>query len=174
MHAALASPSPWVERWAPLIARGGRVLDVASGRGRHAIWLAGQGYAVDAVDRDAEAMAALAGLSGVHALCADLENGPWPYTAGTFSAVIVTNYLHRPLFPALIEVLTPSGVLIYETFAVGNERFGTPSNPQFLLKTGELLEHVRGRLKVVAYEDIFSDVPKPALLQRICAVKSPV
>ena len=164
------TPSPWVVRWAELIRPGGRVLDVAAGGGRHARWLTGRGHPVDAVDRDPDAVAALGGIAGIRPLCADIENGPWPYGAGDYAAVIVTNYLHRPLFPALLDAVGPDGVLIYETFAVGNERYGKPSNPHFLLKAGELLEVVRGRLKVVAYEDVYVDEPKPAMVQRLCAV----
>ena len=172
MHEHTLEPSAWVVRWAPLIAAGGRVLDVAAGSGRHARWLAARGYAVDAVDRDAAELAALQGVPGVTTLCVDLENGPWPYQRGVFAGVVVANYLHRPLFPELIAALAPGGVLIYETFAVGNERFGKPSNPAFLLKTGELLNVVRGRLKVVAYEDVMLETPRPAMVQRICAVES--
>ena len=169
----IGSPSRWVERWAALIPAGGRVLDVACGGGRHAHWLAARGHAVDAVDRDAAGIASLADVPGVHPLCADIENDRWPYEAGVYAAVIVINYLHRPLFPELLRALAEGGVLIYETFAIGNERYGRPSNPQFLLQPGELLDVVRGQLRVVAYEDIYSDDPKPALLQRICAVKCP-
>jgi SAM-dependent methyltransferase len=167
------SPSRWVERWAPLIDAGGRVLDVACGAGRHARWLAARGHAVDAVDRDAAAIAGLADVPGVHPLCADIENGSWPYKRGAYAAVIVTNYLHRPLFPELLAALAAGGMLIYETFAMGNERYGRPSNPHFLLQPGELLDAVREQLRVLAYEDIYSEDPKPALLQRICAVKCP-
>jgi len=162
------TPSEWVVRWAALIPVGGRVLDVASGRGRHARWLSERGHPVDAVDRDAEAMAALADVPRVVTHYADIENGEWPFERSVFSAVVVTNYLHRPLFPVLLAALAPAGVLIYETFAAGNERYGRPSNPDFLLKPGELLDVVRGRLRVVAYEDV--KVPAPALVQRICAV----
>ena len=169
----IGRPSRWVERWAALIQPGGRVLDVACGAGRHARWLAARGHAVDAVDGDAAAIASLADVPGVHPLCADIENSSWPYKAGVYAAVIVTNYLHRPLFPELLRALAGGGVLIYETFAIGNERYGRPSNPHFLLQPGELLDVVRGQLRVVAYEDIYSDDPKPALLQRICAVKCP-
>ena len=102
--------------------------------------------------------------------CADLENAPWPCERAAYAGVVVTNYLHRPLFPDLIAALAPGGVLIYETFATGNERFGKPSNPAFLLKPGELLEAIRGRLHVVAYEDLEVDDPKPAMVQRICAI----
>ena len=163
------TPSEWVKRWALLIPAAGRVLDVASGRGRHARWLAARGYRVDAVDRDSEGLATLAHVPGVTTHCADLENGAWPYGKGAYQGVIVANYLHRPLFPHLIDALAPGGFLIYETFAAGNERYGRPSNPAFLLVPGELLEAVRGRLRVVAYEDVMTTEPKPALVQRICA-----
>ena len=166
----LTEPSRWVVRWAKMLPAGGRVLDVASGRGRHARWLAARGHAVDAVDRDAEAIAALQSLPGINPLCADLEHAPWPFPRGCYAGVVVTNYLHRPLFPELLAALAPAGVLIYETFALGNERFGRPSNPDFLLRPGELLDFARARLRVIAYEDVFVDDPKPALVQRICAV----
>jgi SAM-dependent methyltransferase len=162
-------PSTWVTRWASLITPGGRVLDVASGKGRHARWFAARGHPVDAVDRDAEAIAALTGVSGIQAVCADIESGAWPFANERYAAVCVANYLHRPLFPTLLDVLAPGGVLIYETFARGNERYGRPSNPDFLLEAGELLEIVRGRLRVVAYEDIVVDTPRAACVQRICA-----
>jgi SAM-dependent methyltransferase len=170
LHAHVDQPSAWVQRWAPLIAAGGRVLDVASGSGRHARCLAARGLAVDALDRDAEALATLAGVARVTPRCADIENAPWPCERGVYAGVVVTNYLHRPLFGDLLAALAPRGVLIYETFAAGNERFGRPSNPAFLLEPGELLEVVRGRLRVVAYEDLEVDDPKPAMVQRICAL----
>jgi SAM-dependent methyltransferase len=171
MHDELAEPSAWVVRWADMIPTGGTVLDVASGSGRHTRWLAVRGHPVDAVDRDAAAIASLAGIPGVRALCADIEGAPWPCSRGCYAGVVVTNYLHRPLFPRLIDALTPGGVLIYETFAAGNERYGRPSNPDFLLRPGELLEAVHGRLRVVAYEDVHITQPKPALVQRLCAVE---
>jgi SAM-dependent methyltransferase len=166
----LSEPSPWVVRWAPLIPRSGRVLDVACGSGRHSRWLAARGHLVDAVDRDAAVLSGLGASEAIHPLCCDLESGAWPYSRGAYAAVVVTNYLHRPLFPELIAALSPGGVLIYETFAAGNERYGRPSNPDFLLRPGELLEVVRGRLRVVAFEDVYVDKPKPALVQRICAL----
>lgn len=146
------------------------MLDVAAGGGRHARWLAARGHPVDAVDRDAAALAGLAGVAGITPLCADLESGPWPYTGCRFAGIVVANYLYRPLFPHLLAALAPGGVLIYETFAAGHEQYGRPRNPDFLLKPGELLEVVRGRLRVLAYEDVFVADPGPALVQRICAV----
>lgn len=169
-HSNLAVPSDWVCRWAELIPVGARVLDVAAGGGRHARYFAARGCRVDAVDRQAEAMAELGTVPGITALCADIECGPWPYPAQTFSGIVVANYLHRPLFPKLLGALAPGGVLIYETFAAGNEKFGRPSNPEFLLLAGELLEFVRGRLRVVAYEDVYTSKPRKAVVQRLCAV----
>lgn len=168
-HADLG-PSPWVARFGVLVRSGGAVLDVACGRGRHARWFAGRGHPVTGVDRDPAAIDALAGLAGVTADTADLEAGAWPYAGRRFAAVIVTNYLHRPLFPALLEALDADGVLIYETFAEGNQAYGRPANPDFLLRRGELLETVRGRLRVLAYEDGLVEVPRPAVVQRICAI----
>lgn len=165
------TPSAWITRWAHLVPRGGAVLDVACGWGRHARWFAARGHPVDAVDRAPEAIASLAGLDRVVALCADLENGPWPYAGRAYAAIVVANYLHRPLFPVLLDALAPDGVLLYETFAAGNERYGRPRNPAFLLEPGELLEIARGRLRVVAYEDVELGEPRPACMQRICAVR---
>jgi SAM-dependent methyltransferase len=169
LHSHADTPSAWVERWARLIAPGGRVLDVACGTGRHARWLAERGYQVDALDRDAAALATLSGVPGVNPRRADIEMGPWPCERGVYAGVVVANYLHRPLFPELLGALAPAGVLIYETFAVGNERFGKPSNPAFLLRPGELLDVVRGRLRVLAYEDLEVEHPRAAMVQRVCA-----
>ena len=163
------APSYWVRRFAALIPTGGRVLDVACGSGRHARLLANLGYQVEAVDRDALALAALDGSQRITTRIADLENGPWPFDAACFDGVIVSNYLYRPRFDALIDVLRPGGVLIYETFMVGNESLGKPSNPDFLLQPGELLDRVRRRLTVIAFEQGRVDEPNPAFLQRICA-----
>jgi len=169
-HHELSAPSAWVARWADRIPAGGRVLDVACGSGRHARFLAARGHPVEAVDRDPACVAPLAGLPGIRTRSADLEGGPWPYEGERFAGIVAVNYLHRPLFPHLLAALATGGVLIYETFAAGNERYGKPSNPAFLLKPGELLEVVRGRLEVIAYEALEVSDPKPAVLQRICAM----
>ena len=168
---AALDASPWVARFAPLIPVAGRVLDLACGRGRHARLLAGMGYRVEAVDRDAEALASLAAVPGIVTRQADLEAGPWPYHTDVFDGVVVTNYLHRSILPALLKIVGPQGVLIYETFMVGNERFGSPSNPAFLLRPGELLDIVRNRFTVVAFEQGEVAIPRPAMMQRLCAVR---
>lgn len=178
-HASLDKPSAWVARFAPLIPHG-EVLDLACGSGRHARLLAGLGYQVLAADRDAAALERAEG-KGIRTLQIDLENGTegrtsWPFEAGRFSGIVVTNYLHRPLFPHILASLAPDAVLIYETFAQGNEHFGKPSNPDFLLRPGELLEFARTdsspSLRVLAFEDGYIPVPKPAMVQRICAINS--
>lgn len=168
-------PSAWVSRFAQLIAPG-EVLDLACGSGRHSRLLAALGHPVCALDRDAAALEELAG-TGIATLQFDLENGaPWPFAPARFAGIVVTNYLHRPLLPAMLASLAPGGVLIYETFARGNERYGKPSNPDFLLRPGELLELVRDPAapgwRVVAFEDGYAAAPKPAMLQRICAIKT--
>ena len=166
------NPSRWVRRFAPLIAPGGRVLDLACGSGRHSLFLAAEGFRVEAVDRDAAAIAALAPLDPrVSARVADIEGGPWPYYGHVFDAVVVTNYLFRPLLPLIMNALDLNGVLIYETFMVGNERFGKPSNPAFLLRQGELLDVLRPKLSIVAFEQGEVELPRPAVVQRICAVR---
>jgi len=147
------------------------VLDVACGQGRHLRYLQSLGFAVVGVDRDEAALAALRGIDGVEIHVADIEAGPWPFAPGGFDGVVVTNYLHRPIFPDLVGALRPGGVLIYETFALGNERYGRPSNPDFLLGPGELLESVEP-LAVIAFEQGLVSSPKQALIQRICAVRA--
>lgn len=164
-------PSAWVRRWSHLIPAHGRVLDVACGHGRHMRFLAALGHTVTGVDRSPDAVAAVADVG--EAVLADIENGPWPLMDGNqprvFDAVVVTHYLWRPLWPQLLASLAPGGVLLYETFAAGNETVGKPSRPDFLLQTGELLARCQG-LRVVAYEDGF--LPDPArFVQRIAAVK---
>lgn len=161
--------SEWVQRFGLRIPRGGSVLDVACGEGRHANWFAAHGYAVDAVDRQAPARL----LPQVVFKLADLESGPWPYADQTFVGIVVTNYLHRPLFPRLLAAVEMGGWLIYETFAVGNEKYGRPSRPEFLLRPGELLDQVGGKLQVVAYEHDTIEFPKPAVVQRIAAWRGP-
>lgn len=174
-HVHLSEPASWVVRWAPRIAAGGAVLDLACGSGRHARHLAALGLQVEAVDKDAVALAGLQGLRGIDPVVADLEAGMWPYGGRRFDAIIVTNYLHRPLFPWLMAALAPGGLLIYETFRQGNESYGRPSNPAFLLAPQELLVVARdGGLQVVAFEDGFSACPKPAMVQRLCAQKPPL
>jgi SAM-dependent methyltransferase len=124
-----------------------------------------------AVDRDPDAIATLATVTGVFTRVADLEGGPWPFAPASFDAVVVANYLHRPLFGPILDALRPGGMLLYETFMRGNERFGRPSNPDFLLRPSELLEVVRGRLEVVAFEQGETAAPRAAVVQRICALK---
>ena len=166
----IATPSAWVRRWAGSIRPGGRVLDVACGRGRHLRYLRSLGFAAVGVDRDEQALAALGALEGVELRVADIEAGPWPFAPGGFDGVVVTNYLHRPVFPHLVGALRPGGVLIYETFALGNERYGRPANPDFLLEPGELLRSVEP-LSVIAFEQGLISAPKQALVQRICALR---
>jgi len=163
------APSPWVQRWSHLVPPRGSVLDVACGSGRHVRWFADRGCRVTAVDRDAAAVEPLQAIAEL--LVADIENGPWPFAGRRFDAVIVTNYLWRPLLPTLIASVADGGVLIYETFADGNQSVGKPSNPDFLLKPGELLQAAQG-LEVVAYENGFLDTP-PRFVQRMAAMKSP-
>jgi SAM-dependent methyltransferase len=158
-------PSGWVRRWAPLVTRG-PVLDVASGAGRHARFFASRGLDVIAVDREAQALP-----EGITFVKADLEDGsPWPFEGRRFGAIVVTNYLHRPLLPVLARSLAEGGVLIYETFMVGNEKFGKPSNPGFLLRPGELLQAFAS-LTVAAFEQGTTD---KAVVQRICAIRAGV
>ncbi len=164
------TPSSWVARFARLVPKG-PVLDLAAGRGRHSRLFAQRGHPVVAVDRD---VSFLVGLGAqVEIIQADLEapGAPWPLGNRRFAGVVVTNYLHRPLFPKIRDAIAPGGVLIYETFAIGNERFGKPNNPNFLLKPGELLELAQG-LRVLAYEDLEVSEPAPAMVQRIVAVST--
>lgn len=164
--------SPWIQRFLPMVVAGGTALDLACGRGRHTELLAQRGLRVTAVDRDGVALAAVAArVPGAELLEADLEGGPWPFAARRFDAIVVANYLHRPLLPLLIDSLSAGGVLIYETFMVGNARFGKPSSPQFLLRHDELLDVVRGTLSVVAFEQGEVATPRPAVVQRLCAIR---
>jgi SAM-dependent methyltransferase len=166
------APSAWVQRWTHLLSPGGTVLDVACGHGRHMHWFASQGHLVTGIDRSPEAIAAVASLGT--AIQADIENAPWPLLKDgqprTFDAVVVTNYLWRPLFPTQLASLAPGGVLIYETFTAGNETVGKPSRPDFLLQSGELLRVCAG-LRIVAYEDGYQAAPE-RFVQRIVAVRA--
>ncbi|MDD5175569.1 MAG: methyltransferase domain-containing protein [Sterolibacterium sp.] len=164
-------PSQWVQRFAPLIAEGGNVLDLACGSGRHARWLAGCGYTVEAVDRNAVALEALHQIPGITTRCADIEGGPWPYSGCRFAGIVVTNYLWRPLLPLLMAALDKGSILIYETFMLGNERFGKPENPAFLLRPDELRHVIRGHLELIAFEQGEVSAPRPAMVQRLCAVR---
>jgi SAM-dependent methyltransferase len=162
--------SAWVQRWAGRIPPG-RVLDMACGGGRHAVYLAGLGQVVVAVDRDLTLAAQVRNTPGIAWRQADLEAGPWPFSGETFQGIVVTNYLHRPLFDAILASLAPGGVLIYETFSLGQAKYGRPRNPAHLLLPGELLETTRGRLRVLAYEDV-EEVEKRRCVQRLCAYRN--
>lgn len=176
-------PADWVVRWADCLPREQPVLDLACGRGRHARWLAEQGFSVLAVDRDEAALASLAGVAGVTPLCADLEAGAWPLAGQTFSGIVVTNYLWRPRWDALADLLAPGGVLIYETFMVGQAAFGKPGNPDFLLLSQELLHRALLRQwQVLGYAEglvpglaeqrmlsATSPATPPAMRQSLCA-----
>jgi SAM-dependent methyltransferase len=157
-----------VVRFAPLVRASGSVLDVACGEGRHSRFFLERGHDVVAIDIDTSRMSEHSRLKLVEA---DVENSDWPLPGASFDAVVVTNYLHRPLLDRLVDSVAFGGVLLYETFARGNERFGRPSNPDFLLRPGELLDLARPSLRVVAYEDVTVTEPRPAALQRICAVR---
>ncbi len=167
------APSAWVRRFAALVASGGPVLDLACGGGRHTRLFRALGHPVTAVDRDLSGIADLAGDAGVERIEADLEQAPWPLGGRRFAGIVVANYLSRPLFPALLDALAEGGVLVYETFALGNGRFGRPRSPDHLLVPGELLERVAGRLRVVAFEHGIVSEPRPAAVQRLCAVNAP-
>lgn len=147
-------------------------MDLACGQGRHSRLLARAGYDVLAVDRNGEALAALGAVKGVATRQLDLEGERWPLDGESFDGVVVTNYLWRPRWPALANLLAPGGVLIYETFMVGNERYGKPSNPDFLLRPQELLDFAREQgWSALAYEEGYTEQPKPAQRQAICAIR---
>jgi SAM-dependent methyltransferase len=171
-HASGGEPSAWVRRFLPLLRPGGTVLDLACGSGRHVRLLAGAGWRVTALDRDASAVAPLAALAEV--IVADIEAGPWPLAGRRFDAIVVTNYLWRPLWPRIADALADGGVLLYETFAQGQQTIGRPSRPEFLLAPGELLAAFAS-LRVVAFEDGFEQPPAAGaerFVQRLAAVRA--
>jgi SAM-dependent methyltransferase len=174
MQHQIHKPSPWVVRYAQLVAPGASLIDVACGYGRHARFFAARGALVTAVDYNSEALLTLRGIENLTTELHDLENDRWPYREQSFDAVIVCNYLWRPTFDALLAMVKVGGVLIYETFMTGNERYGKPSRPDFLLQSNELIDRVVKAFRVVAFEEgearnelgsVF------AMTQAICAVR---
>ena len=165
-------PSPWVKCHLDNIAPASRVLDLACGSGRHARLLARHGFQVLAVDRDEAALSGLQGIPGIVAARLDLEGGEWPLTGQAFAGIVVINYLWRPRWPDLLALLASGGVLIYETFMLGNEAYGKPSNPDFLLQPGELRAMAAAAgLREIAFEEGYTASPKPAMRQAICAIR---
>lgn len=169
----LGSPSLWVAKHLSLIRENGSVLDLACGKGRHAIYAAQQGYRVDAIDLDARTVSGLINMENINVYIADLETNHWRPPKPKYDGVIVSRYLYRPLLRTLFEILNAGGVLIYETFMVGNERYGKPSNPDFLLLPNELQEFYTPLLTINAFEQGLTHHPYPAVVQRICATKNP-
>ena len=163
------TPSPWVQRWSLRLKPGASVLDVACGTGRHMQWFVQHGHSCTGIDRSEQALA-LAQASG-RVVLADIEAGPWPLAGQQFDAIVVTNYLWRPLVPDILAALAPGGLLIYETFAAGHEAVGRPSRPEFFLQRGELLR-LFASLRTLAYEDDFFEQP-PRFVQRIAALQTP-
>lgn len=172
--------SPWLKRFSHLLkAQNGKVLDLACGSGRNSFYLHASKISVLGLDKSDQSFPAL-NATGIETQLHDLESGEagfdWPFAGHSFAAIIVCNYLHRPLFPHLLSSLKPDGILIYETFAVGNENFGKPSNPAFLLRPGELLAQMQSNpqveMSIIAYEYGYVEQPKPAMVQRVCARKA--
>ena len=169
-HNNAYNPSPWIERFAERIPRGGKVLDLACGSGRHGQYFLRLGHDTVFVDKNTAALNELVGHERTEITEADLEtDAGWPLGRRTFGAVIVANYLWRPILPNIVAAIAPGGLLLYETFALGNEAYGRPRNPDFLLRPGELLDIVRGQLDMLAYEQIYQDVPSPRVIQHIAA-----
>lgn len=165
------SVSIWVQRHAARLTPQSNVLDVACGKGRHSRYLARLGHRITAIDIDLSDVIGLEGKDAIEFLEHDLESSAWPFTQRRFDGIVITNYLHRPLLPHLVSALAPGGVVIYDTFAAGNERFGRPRNPAFLLEPGELLYAFAGDLRIVAYDHGCVNEPRPAIRQRLCAVR---
>ena len=163
-------PSAWVQRCSDLLKPCSTILDLACGSGRHTHYLAGKGHDVTALDKNPEALSKISSSIGIRPYEFDLETGSWPFSERKFDAIVVTNYLYRPILQNIVDALSPSGILIYETFMSGNERFGRPSNPDFLLMPNELINLVHEKLQVLLYEAGRVNDLKPALIQRICAV----
>jgi SAM-dependent methyltransferase len=169
-HSPALDPSAWIVRFAGTIAEGGSILDLACGRGRHGRLFLANGHPVTFLDKDISAVADLAGTKRGKIIEADLEESfGWPLNGRHFDGVVVTNYLWRPILPAIIAAVAPGGVLLYETFADGNEAFGRPRNPDFLLRNGELIEAVRGNLEIIAYEQCQQEAPRSRIVQHIAA-----
>jgi SAM-dependent methyltransferase len=167
-----ASPSAWIVRFAPMVTAAAPVLDLACGQGRHTRLFLERGHLVTAVDIDVSGLDDLGDEKRLEVVQANLEDGsPWPLPGRRFAAVVITNYLWRPLFPDILGSIDAGGTLLYETFARGNEIYGRPTRPDFLLRPGELIELVQGRLQVVAYEHGYLEQPRPMVRQRICAVR---
>jgi SAM-dependent methyltransferase len=162
-------PSPWIKRFAGEIQPTSSVLDLACGSGRHSLLMLELGHSVVACDIKLSSLGNLKQRDKLELVEADLENAPWPFPERQFAAIIVTNYLYRPLFPQILAALAPGGLLLYETFAAGNEQFGRPLNPDHLLNRGELLSGILTGLTIIAYEDVTISEPRPAALQRVCA-----
>jgi len=166
-------PSDWVLRFVHLIKPGGRILDLAAGHGRHSFYFLEQGFNVVAADIDVSSLRHKTALEGFSVLEVDLEVGHWPFHSLSFDAIVVTNYLFRPHFPWIIGSLKEMGVLLFESFGAGNEKFGRPKNPQFLLSSGEIYNFLSESLHVVSYEHGIENEPRRSVRQRICAVKGP-
>ena len=168
----IGDPSAWILRFAPLVAGGAVVLDLACGAGRHARLFLERDHPVTAVDIDVSGLDDLRQHPQLEIVQADLEHARWPLQGRRFGTVVVSNYLWRPLFEPILDAVEEGGILLYETFALGNEAYRRPSNPDFLLRPGELIEVVRGRLQIVAYEHGYLDQPRPAVKQRLCAART--
>jgi SAM-dependent methyltransferase len=169
----IGGPVPWIVRFAPLVPPGAAVLDLACGAGRHTRLFLERGHPVTGVDVDVSGLDDLRQHPQLEIVQANLEDGsPWPLPNRRFGAVIVTNYLWRPLFGPLLESIEQGGLLLYETFARGNAAYGRPTNPDFLLRPGELIEVVRDHLQIVAYEHGYLESPRPGVKQRLCAART--